>query len=342
MTDAGDRSEPQTEPGRDPGAHGPARPALVEEQPDSAPAVRTLPAWAGVLVGLGAAVVGLLPWLVAGMRLPLQNLWAFETMPDRMPLVLLPFSQYALTSIVGLIVTGSVVAGLLARILRPRMPRLGFAGLVVGLLATQGVAVLQTAVTVNGGLRGGAESALYLTGLVALSVFSMLIGLLMFWLVARAPRAGALIGLSFGAIAVGFWLGTLLHPIGSVITYDTAWISAVLRWTPAILVGASIAWCGLGTAGRVIAAIASLVVLWIAPALATAVSAAVGSRVLARRLDEMLDYGIGVFTAASTIPELVFPPLIVAVVVAAVGLVARALLARRSRGREREPGDELG
>ncbi|MGI9823629.1 hypothetical protein [Agromyces sp. Marseille-Q5079] len=323
-------------PAHEGGAHAGQPPETPASAPASASAPVPAPAsaapiaiWLCVLLGAGAALVGLLPWLVTGMRLPLQNLWAFETMPEDMPIALLPFSQYAVTSIVGLLVTGAVVGGILARGLRRRMPRRGFAALVVTLLAVQAIAVGQSAVTVGDGLQHRAESTLYLSALVALAVLSMLVGLLLLWLVARAPRAGALIGLAFGAIAAGFWLGFLVHPIGSIVTYDSVWVSTALRFAPAVLIGAAIAWCGLDTVGRIVAAIASLIVLWIAPALATAVSSAVGMRVLASRLGEMLDYGLGVFALASTMPELVLPPLLVAVVVAAVGLAGRAVRTRR-------------
>lgn len=36
----------------------------------------------GGIVGVAAATVGLLPHLLAGARLPLQNLWALDTDPD--------------------------------------------------------------------------------------------------------------------------------------------------------------------------------------------------------------------------------------------------------------------
>jgi len=300
----------------------------------SAPSL--LSVWLFVLLGVAAAVVGLLPWLATGMRLSLQNLWAFETMPEAMPLALLPFSQYALTSIVGLIVTGSAIAGLLARALRRRMPRRGFAGLLVGVLGVQLIAVAQTALVVQSGLQRRFESTVYLLALIALALFSIAVGVLLLWLIARAPRAGALIGFAFGAIAVGFWASTLLAPFLGVGTVDVGWLLDWLRWVPAVLIGAAIAWCGVGTVGRVVAAIASLVVLWLAPALATAVSSAVGTRVLATRPAEMLDYGVGVFSAASTIPELVLPPIIVAIVVAGLGLALHAGISSARVGRSRE------
>jgi hypothetical protein len=48
------------------------------------------------------------------MRLPLQNLWGTNLLPEEMPIVLLPFSQYAITVLAGTVIVGSVTAGLVA------------------------------------------------------------------------------------------------------------------------------------------------------------------------------------------------------------------------------------
>ncbi|MFF2271778.1 hypothetical protein ACFVTX_05875 [Agromyces sp. NPDC058136] len=286
-----------------------------------------LPRWPFILIGVAAAVVGLLPWLLTGMRLPLQNLWAADTMPDDMPLVLLPLSQYELSTIASLLVIGGAVAGIAARALRPRTPRGGFALLGFGLLLVQVVAVAQPAIVVGAGLRDDLWSGVYLAAVLAVAVLALLVATLVFWLVARAPRAGAVIGLSIAAVLAAGWLHLLLAP-DPVFTGEPTWLWAAVRWVPAVLVGTAIAWGGVGTAGRVVAAVASLAILWVGPALITAVSAAAGSRVLAREPVEMLDYAARVFGMALTDPALVVPPLVVAVCVAGVGLVVRALVGR--------------
>ncbi|MDJ0378729.1 hypothetical protein [Cryobacterium sp. PH31-L1] len=63
-----------------------------------------------LVVGMLAAIVGLLPWLVTGMHLPIQNLWAADSVPEDMPIALLPFSQYTITLVVAVVVTGSALA----------------------------------------------------------------------------------------------------------------------------------------------------------------------------------------------------------------------------------------
>lgn len=298
--------------------------------PDATP--RPLPWWACLLIGIASALVGMLPWLITGMRLPLQNLWATETLPADMPIALLPFNQYALTLIVAILVTGAAIAGIVARAIRSRRPRFGVAAILSGVLLVQVVAVVQTTLVVEGGLQERTESTLYLVALVALASLSVLVGVLVLLLVAAAPRAGAVVGLSIAAVLFVSWLTGLIVPFGSVQTTELAWLLNLLRWIPPILIGAAIAWAGVNTVGRVLAAAFSLLVLWIAPALITAVVNAAGSRVLARDPQLMAEYAVDVFGMALTMPELALPPLILAVVVAAIGLVGRAIL-KRSRVR---------
>lgn len=286
---------------------------------------RPVAPWLCTLIGVAAAFVGLLPWLLTGMRLPLQNLWAVDVPPEAMPVAMLPFSQYSLSLIFALLVVGAAAAGITTRALRPRLPRGGFLLVASGLVVIQAIAIAQTAFTVGGGLRGGAESALYLGALVAVSVLSLLVGVLVVSLIARAPRAGALIGLSIGAIATQSWLTGFL---GVTTPYE---IVGLIQWVPAVLVGIAVAWTGVGTVARVIAALVSIAIVWLAPAAITAVTAAAGMRVFGGRVNEMADYALRVFEMAAFTRELALRPIIAALVVAAIGLAARSVLLRRDR-----------
>ncbi|WP_438856252.1 hypothetical protein [Agromyces sp. M3QZ16-3] len=302
---------------------------------------RQLGWWLCLLIGAGAAALGLLPWLVEGMRLPLQNLWATDAAPEEYPLVLLPFSQYFLTRIAALLVVGAATAGIVARATRTRQRRFGVAWMLVGLLAVQATAIVQTTTVVRGGLEERVESDLYVAALVGIAVLANLVGVLVMLLVAAAPRAGAVIAFALTAVLAPSWVGGLLLPDPVTTGPVTDAVLLVLRWLPAVLVGVAIAWGGVGTVGRVIAAIVALAVLWIGPALIIAVSSAAGSRVLARHPDEMLDQAVGVFRSASTMPDVVVPPLVVAVVIAALGLLAR-LVVRRNRASTRARGPAEG
>ncbi len=74
---------------------------------DSPARARALP----FAIGVGGGVLGILPWLIGGGILPLQNLWASATMPEDMPFVLLPLSQYFVTLLFSLLLLGGVFAG---------------------------------------------------------------------------------------------------------------------------------------------------------------------------------------------------------------------------------------
>jgi hypothetical protein len=158
--------------------------------------------------------------------------------------------------------------------------------------------------------------------------FGIVGGLLVFGFVARGAVPIAVVALTLAAIASGWWISGLLAVLGPLSPLPYA-LAPVVTWTPPVLAGAAIAWGGIRSAGRIVAAVVSLVLLWIVPAFATAVQSAVGSRALLRSPGELLDYGGNVFLAALTMPELVLPRLAVAVVVAALGLLVGAGVSRR-------------
>lgn len=286
-----------------------------------------LPRWLCPLIGAGSAVFGLLPWLVTGLRLPLQNLWATETASDQMPLVLLPFSQYLITLIIVVLVLGAAVAGICARVLRPRLPRWSVPAVAAGVLVVQVVALVQTTSVVGAGLSDRRDSGFYLAALVAVSILSVVVGTLVLGLIAAAPKAAAVIGLSIAALASGPWLESLVAPDFSfVYSPTTLQLLDVVRWAPPVLVGAAIAWSGLPTVGRVAAAGVGLLLLWVVPALTDAIESAAGTRVLARNPTGMARHASEVFNRALTTPELVLRHLLVAVVVAAVGILGHRIL----------------
>lgn len=302
------------------------------------------PWWVLALVGVGSALVGLLPWMRSGLRLPLQNLWTLDTMPGEMPLALLPFSQYALTLIVAVLVVGSVLGGVLARANRRRFGG-RVAAIALGVLAVQLVALVQTGVVVAQGVGSRTEGILYLLALVLGTAVTILIGAGMLVLVARAPVAVATGVLAVAAVPAGTWAGTLLVPFGSVAELDPA-LSEVVSlsfWVPGVLVGAALVWCGVGSAGRILAWLFSLAALWVLPALFTALSAATGTRVLARRPLEMIDYGWSLFRVLLTGEGLQGRLLATALVIGIGGSVVRLLVARvawkgdRRRARTGEP-----
>jgi hypothetical protein len=288
-----------------------------------------LAAWTWLGIGAGAAAVGFLPWLITGLRLPLQNLWATSPLPGDMPIALLPFSQYSVTLVAAIMVIGATIAGLIGRTSRARQGRHGFGALTTGYLAVQAFAIVQTAVVVAGGLRLGGESAIYLAAIVAAAGASVVVGALVFGLIARTPPAGALVGFSIAAVATGWWLSALLVPNPVVVSEVQLALARLTQWVPAVLCGVAIAWCGIHTVGRVIAAITAVAAVVIGAAFATGVTSALGTRVLARYPAEMLDYGAQVFLQALGTTGLTVRPILATLIVAAVGLVFRVVLSHR-------------
>lgn len=285
--------------------------------------------WLWLLLGIVSGGIGLLPWLLTGMALPLQNLWASDAGASDMPTALLPLTQYRLGTVVALIVVGSAVAGILARAAHRHWSAGGFWALVAGVVLVQGAAAVQSAAVVADGLRGGIASIAYLAVLLLVALVSMLVGVAVLTLIARAPRAGALIGIAlvaypFAQWAAGFAVQYTPSGLGWVVT-------DIVVWTPALVVALAIIWCGVGTFGRVIAAIIALLLLWAAPALNTAVGAATGSRVLARSPSDMIDYGAAVFRSALFELGPVLYPVGAAIVVTVVGLIVRGLVTRARR-----------
>ena len=280
----------------------------------------------GVLIGVAAAVLGLLPWLVTGAHLPLQNLWATATADAAaMPVVLLPFSQYAVLLIVALLVTGGTAAGLVVRSLPGRR-----VGIVLGLLAVQLLTVVQSAIADGAGLQHTTIARLYLALLVATGAASLVLSALVVLLVGIAPRAGLVVGVAIAAVPLGDWAASLLVPFGSISVNPVASALLVpLRFLPAAVIGAAIAWAGLRSAGRIVAAVVALLLLWIGPALETGVVNSAGTRVYAHDPAAMLEAGRTVFVLALFSADVVVAPLLLALVVVLLGTVVGVLLRRR-------------
>ncbi|AYF97983.1 hypothetical protein [Protaetiibacter intestinalis] len=300
--------------------------------PEAEPPVRRPPRWgaalASVAIGVGGALLGLLPWIATGMRLPLQNLWALDALPEDMPVAWLPFSQYSVTFLLAVLVVGAAAAGIATRVLRRRLPSAAPVTVAAGLLFVQVVAAAQAVEVLRAGLQTGDEAAFYLAACIGVAVFGMVGGLLGFAAVARGGVPVAVVALTLAAISVGWWISGYLALLGPLSPLPYA-LAPLATWIPPVLAGAAIAWGGVRTRGRIVAAAVGLVLLWVVPALATAVQSAVGSRVLLRSPGDLLDYGWSVFVSALTMPQLVLPRLAVAVVVAAVGFAGVAVVSRR-------------
>jgi iron complex transport system permease protein len=331
--------------------------------PDPAPAPAALPeppagratsgirgALLALAVGVAAAVLGLLPWILAGLRLPLQNLWREQiTDAGDMPIALLPFNQYTAGLLAAVILVGGGIAGAAARALRSRLPRHGSWLVVAGLLLVQVVALVQTsAVTADGlgmddvptaGTRTGAtisEAQVYLVAFVGGTAAMVLLAGLVAALLARAPAGVAVAAAAVPVVLLGSWLGGLVSPGATGMLSDAAYaLLPVISWVPPVVLGVAVALTGLRSAGRVVGSVVAVLLLWVGTAVVVGVTYALGNRALLRYPLELLDAGGAVGGAVLRGQGGVLGQLAVAVAVAVgiIGaLVVRAVRRRRAVG----------
>ncbi len=284
----------------------------------------------GLGIGFAAAVLALVPWLATGAVLPLQNLWRTNTLPADMPVSLLPVNQYYATRIVVLLVVGGLLAGLVVRSIRLRSGAPSWSGS-VGLALAHGIAIAQSFVVLAHGLgidgpNPDLRAVLYFAGMLAGTVVAALLAQSVFWLASRRSVGPAALAVSISAVPVASWIvdavAGLSSPGGSPMVFNTIGV-----WLPAIIAGVALGWCGIRPARRLWVWLVSLAALWVTPALFTAVTSALGMRVLYGDLSAMFEVATQIFPVALGFSA---PPVFVAVLVGAGVAVVRWALRRGS------------
>jgi hypothetical protein len=112
----------------------------------------------------------------------------------------------------------------------------------------------------------------------------------------------------------------------------------VLRWLPAVIVGVTLAWCGVRPLGRLGVWVAGVLSVWIVPALFTANMYALGSRVFDGDLGMMAEAGTQVFPQAVAV---LWQPAVLALVIGVIGVVVRMLVARTPGRTPASPSGEV-
>jgi hypothetical protein len=245
-------------------------------------------------------VVGALPFLLAGLRLPPQNLWDTEQLPETMPLVALPFSQYSITLLVAIGVVGAV-ASALTGLAAPREQRQhAVLAALAGAALAAAVALAQTSTVVRDGLDGSKRAELYFTAIVGVTVLGVVLGLVAGHAVVSGGPGSRAAALAVFSSLLSSWLGAFLLLQNSI--GGGPWQAAynAIPWVTAIVAGIGLALCPPRSGRAVLAWVAALVILWGAPALFTAVSYVAGSRAILAGSppSEWLDAGLDVLQAA--------------------------------------------
>lgn len=284
-------------------------------------------------VGVAAGIVGLAPWLLTGERLPLQNLWATQTRPDDMPFALLPVSQYSATTIFALLLIGGVFAGLTVNIIARRR-RFDTWPAAVGLLLVQVVAVVQSFVVVARGLNltetHDGRVVVYFGGMLAGTIVAVLIAQAGLWVAARRSTALTALVIGLCAVPFGSWIAPALVAAGGPSGFGMP-AGGVVRWLPAVIVGAALGCCGVRPARRLAVWPVVLAALWVTPALLTALQYGLGMRVLNGDVGEMASAAGQVFPLALALGV---APVLVASAIAIVVVIALTLWRRRPAVRE--------
>lgn len=295
----------------------------VDTASDAAtPPARLLP----FLIGVGGGILGLLPWILGGARLPLQNLWVLPTMPDAMPLVLLPVSQYYVIVLFSIVLLGGAFAGLALRIVARRRA-LAVWPAAVGVLAVHVLAIVESFGLAASGLAltSDTRAVIYIVGLLGGAIAATLLAQLAFWMTSHRSVGIAAFGVALAAVPFGEWIGRwFLAFTGEV--FPPVFLPAVVQWVPAIVVGLALAWCGVRPAWRLIVWVVSLLALWLLPSVMMSILYALGYRLILGNFAEMAAAGVGIFPAL--LAEDGVLPVIVALVIAVVGTVVRMLVGR--------------
>lgn len=272
------------------------------------------------------ALLGLAPWLVTGMNLPLQNVWREEVLPEAMPLALLPLSQYYLVAAAAMVVVGSALGGAAARLAarRGRPLRAWLVG--AGAAVVQFVAVAQASWVLNNGLEESTRSRAYILGMLAAIAVAIIVGLFVTVTIGNGGVAATTIAIAIAALAFSEWLPTVLFPIGNAAQWDLPRVvSTVVLWMPTVIVGLAAGWCGVASARRALATVVSLLTFWVGSAAITGLSVAIGSRVLLQNPSELLPAATDTFREGLTSSALSRQLLLAVVIAIIVAATAHAL-----------------
>jgi hypothetical protein len=287
-------------------------------------------------VGVAAGVLGILPWLIGGGTLPLQNLWANNAMPNDMPFALLPVSQYAATAIFVLLLMGGVFAGLAVH-LTARRRSLAAWPAALGLVVMQLIAVIQSFTVVSNGL--GLTSSLdrrtflYFAGMLGGAIVAMVIAQVAFWIASRRSSAPVALAIGLAAVPFASWISQAIRSLSGPSGVPMM-VPTLLHWLPAVIAAAALVWCGVRPARRIAVWVAVLLGVWVIPALFTTIQYGLGMRVLSGDLREMASASGQLFPLA--LREQIVPTL-VAFALAVVGTVAVELARRRTSARVTGP-----
>lgn len=281
-------------------------------------------AGASALVGVAAAAVGLLPWLVTSMELPPLGIARIYIAPEQAAAALMPLSHFYLMTIVAMVLVGSAVAGALTRLAALRDKALRVRFVVAGAVAVQVIALVQAASVLKEGIQPTSQGETYLFGMSGIVVVVIAAGALLLVGLARGGVPATTIAITFGALALGPWITAVILPLGGAWMEGVSmtrldWATTVSTLVPILVIGAVAGWCGASSPRRAAASATSFVALWLVPSLIIAYGSAVSLHTSMRDPQAVASTGANILTnllmSTSTLLQL-FVAAVVALVVA--------------------------
>lgn len=226
---------------------------------------------AGLVAGgsgaLAAWLIGALPWIVDGLRLPISSAWPTVD-PEDVVRVALPFGENQLIGIFVATIVGGTVGVYIARLASQRKVPAWVGGL--GAALGLGVALAQTLYAVQPLVVDGAEARLLTTALALLGVSGILLGLFAGLSLVHRSAWWSPLGVALLAAALTSWSIDLLNGRGVTTTSWQLWLNSHANWLVAVLLAAALLWTGWSPISRLVWWPLVVVALWVWPAVTAA------------------------------------------------------------------------
>lgn len=287
-------------------------------------------AGASALVGIVAAAVGLLPWLVTDMELPLLGIARIYHAPEQASVALLPLSHFYLMTTVAMVLVGSALAGAVTRLAATRDKTLSVRFVVTGAVAVQVIALVQAASTLNDGIQPTSQGDIYLLAISVAVIVAIAAGALVIVGLARGGVPATTLATTVGALALGPWISAAILPLGgdwmegvSITRLD--WATTLSTLVPILIVGVVAGWCGASSPRRAAATTTAFVALWLVPRLITAYGVAVSSHTSMRDPQAVLATGTRMLTDLLVSSSAFFQLFIAATVAVVVAITMRTI-----------------
>ncbi|MDO8151236.1 hypothetical protein [Isoptericola sp. b408] len=228
------------------------------------PTLRELTPTRGFLLGVGAAVVGLLPTVLAGW----QPSWpTYPNTPDLFTGTFLPFSPDLIGLTLGAVVLPGAIIGIALRSRTTGVPGRAEAAATAGLVLVIAVAALQSVVVTVPRLHPGSSGLLDIAVGLTVTALGLALSVLVSRVLAHRTVPAATVAAAVGVVAAGYWWASTLRMLWTwrLQLPDSALHVIVLlaQYTPAVLLGIALAWCGWTPRRRLWAWVFALLVFWV-------------------------------------------------------------------------------